>query len=43
MAREVVISVGNRAETKVKLAGLVAGLRQRAEAQMDAIAAQIEA
>jgi polysaccharide pyruvyl transferase WcaK-like protein len=43
LARAVVISVGNREETRVKLAGLVAGLRQRAEAQMDAIAAQIEA
>ncbi len=43
LARAMVISVNNRAETKVRLAGLVAGLRQRAEAQMDAIAGQIEA
>ena len=41
LARVVLISVAHRNETRVRLDGLVAGLRQRAEAQMDAIAAQI--
>jgi polysaccharide pyruvyl transferase WcaK-like protein len=43
LAQVAVLSVAIRAETRAKLAGLVAGLRQRAEAQMDAIAAQIGA
>lgn len=43
LAREAVASVAKRQETRERLASLVAGLRQRAETQMDAIASQIGA
>ncbi len=43
LGEAVLTSVRQREATRVRLAGLVAGLKARAEAQMDAIAAQIGA